>query len=234
MSYIKPKKGIALYYQIKEHLEDQINSGTWEPGAQIPNEMDLAELFGVSRMTVRRAILELVQNGQLITKQGSGTFVSEKKWEGNFIKFFYPDKFGKQHKLLELSQISCPMSIAQKLNIDKGELVTQVFRIRLFNDIPAVIEKSYLGKEIFSQLKQEDLSGKLYDLIERKYDIRLISAKTSLEPVILSDFEADILDVDIGSPALLLTRVAYTYNEEPVIYTKNIIRGDKCRLLITE
>ncbi|MEL7563532.1 MAG: GntR family transcriptional regulator, partial [Dehalobacterium sp.] len=81
---INYKKGIAPYIQIKDYLNDKIVNGEWQPGHQIPPESKLVKDFGVSRMTIRRAISELVIEGKLETKQGSGTFVTEPLLESNF------------------------------------------------------------------------------------------------------------------------------------------------------
>lgn len=227
-------KGVTLYYQIVEYIKDKIESGEWEKGYQIPSETNLAEFFKVSRATVRQAISELVLSGNLIRKQGLGTFVSEPSFEGDFLKFYLPEELGDQHKLLSISQKSCSPSIAQKLDLKPGELVTEINRLRFIKGEAAILEVSYLNSKVFLGIEQEDLSQKLYGIMEKKYGYRLVKAQTLIEPVIINVNEAVLLDVAPGSPVLMLTRVCFTHDEKPVILTKSLVRGDKCKLLVSD
>lgn len=225
-------KGISLYYQIKEYIEGKIENGDWESGYQIPSETELAKFFNVSRPTVRQAISELVQSGKIIRKQGLGTFVAEPKLEANFIQFYFPEEFGTQHKLISVNKTNCSNSIAQTLDIKQNAQVYEIYRVRYFKKEPMVLEKSYLSTSVFPDFESQDLSNKLYDIVQEKYHIKLFNSKTIIEPIIINTCEAELLQVNPGSPALLLYRTVYSFEKKPMIFTKSIVRGDKCRLLV--
>jgi len=230
------QKGVALYFQIEKYIREKIENDEWPKGHQIPSEPELAEYFKVSRSTIRQAISELVMQGLLIRKQGLGTFVSEPSFEGNYIKFYFPEEIGQNHKLLKINQMNCSSSIARSLDLPLGSMIMEVIRLRYIREEnePAILEKSYFRSELFPGLEKEDLSKRIYDIIENKYDIKLIKAKTLIEPVLLDVNEAVYLGTAPGSPVLLLSRVCYTYQSKPIILTKSIVRADKCKLLIMD
>lgn len=235
MSNLK-QKGVTLYYQIEKYIREKIENDEWPKGYQIPSEPELAEYFKVSRSTIRQAVSELVLQGLLIRKQGSGTFVAEPSFEGDYIKFYFPEEIGQSHKLLKIIHMSCSSSIAHTLELPLGSMITEVNRLRYIREEnePAILEKSYFRSELLPDLENEDLSKRIYDIIENKYGIKLIKAKTLIEPVLLDVNEAVHLGVAPGSPVLLLSRVCYTYQDKPIILTKSIVRADKCKLLIMD
>ena len=228
------QKGIALYYQIEENIRQRIESGEWPKGAKLPSEPELTAQFGVSRATVRQAISNLVSSGLLIRKQGSGTFVAAPSFEGDYLRFYFPEELGERHKLLSISLQPSSGSVAEALEITAGEPVTELYRLRYFVDEkePAVLEKSYFKANLYEELKDKDLSSKIYRVIEDRLDIKLIKSRNVIEPVLLSRQEAEYLRVAAGSPVLLLSRVCYTYQDQPVILTRSLVRADKCKLLV--
>ena len=235
MNYNK-KKGISIYYQLEEYIKEKIVSQEWPKGHKIPSEMELAKFFKVSRSTVRHAISNLVADGILVRKQGLGTYVTKPSFEGNFVKFYFPSQFGSFHKLLDIKKVEASYSISEFLGLPSGSIVTEISRLRYIGDDTeaSILEKSYYDSKLLPDLENEDLSDRIYDTIEKKYNINLIEAKTLIEPVLLRDKEAKGLNSSLGSPVLLLSRVCYTYNEKPVILTKSLVLADKCKLLIKD
>lgn len=232
MGKIVHNNGIPLYYQLKVLFRDKINKGEWHYDEQIPNEFELAKTYEVSRATIRQAIMELVSEGLLYRKRGKGTFVAKPKIEGDFIKFYFPNEFGGKHEVVEVKQLACPAEIAEALELTTQDEVYYLIRTRYCDQEPVVLEKSYIPKELAPNLFRENLEYRLYDLLSKQYGIRVSSAKTYVDPVLLTDREAELLRVDKKLPALKLTRIAYTNGNKPVGYSISIMRGDRCRLLI--
>jgi len=228
------RKGIPIYYQIEEYIQSKIDSQEWPKGFKLPSETELAKYFDVSRATVRQAISNLVLEGKLIRKQGLGTFVTKPSFEGDFLKNFLPEEIGRNHKLLEIKKIEASYSISQSLELPLGSMVTEISRLRYIRDEneASILEKSYFDSKLFPNIEKCDLSSKIYDIIEQKYKINLVNAKTLIEPVLLREREAAILKSNPGTPVLLLSRVCYTYQDKPIILTKSLVRPDKCRLII--
>ena len=109
-----------------------------------------------------------------------------------------------------------------------------MYRLRYFDDEtePSVLEKSYLNKELYEKLKEQDLNQKLYDVLENELGIELVKSRNVIEPVLPSKLEASYLKINTDMPVMLLSRVCYTYDDRPVILTKSLVRADKCKLLI--
>ncbi|WHH58212.1 GntR family transcriptional regulator [Petroclostridium sp. X23] len=233
------QRGIALYYQIEEYIREKIENEEWPKGHQIPSEPELSDYFKVSRSTIRQAISDLVHQGLLIRKQGSGTYVAEPSFMGDYIKSFksyFPEELGNSHRLLQINHIDCSSTIAQSLGLTPGSKLTELYRLRYLRDEkePALLEKSYYESALFPGLEREELSGRIYDIIENKFGIKLIRAKTLIEPVLLTVNEAVILGTTPALPVLLLSRICYTNQDRPVILTKSLVRSDKCKLQIMD
>ncbi|HHY47908.1 MAG TPA: GntR family transcriptional regulator [Firmicutes bacterium] len=224
--------GIPLYYQLKELLKAKVDSGELKPGDKLPNEVEIAREWGLSRSTVRRAILDLVQQGLFYRKQGKGTFVAEPKIRGDVVHFFLPAEVGEEHRTVDRKIISPPPSVAEPLGLSPQDQVTELVRVRLANGEPVVIEKSYIPLSICPDLVARDFPGKLYDLLKQGYGISLDEAETYVEPVVLDSFEAELLGVRRGMPALLLTRINFQKDGKPVVLTKSVVRGDRCKLMV--
>lgn len=228
------RNGIPLYLQIEEYIKRKIEDGEWEKGEQIPTEKELCAYFEVSPSTIRQAISNLMQKGMLVKKQGKGTFVCKPAYEGDFLTIYFPEEFGDVHELLQVGVTDASAGIRKRLEAGEGEEVTLLYRARYItgDEEPAILEKSYLKSAMFPGIENQDLTGKIFPIIQKVFGYKLESAMTWVEPILLTDDEAQILHSGMGNPALLLTRISYTLDKKPIIYTKSIVRADKCKLLM--
>lgn len=228
------QKGVSLYYQIEEALRKRISSGEWTKGMRIPSEPDLSAEYGVSRATIRQAIANLVSDGLLIRRQGLGTFVASPVFEGDYLKFFFPEELGGRHELFSCGLQTGPRSVTEPLNLADDTQVAELMRLRYFGDdtVPAVLEKSYFQAEWLPVVRSADLSQKLYGIIEDTLGIRLTRFKNIIEPVTPTALEAKCLQIKPSAPVLLISRTCYAGDEKPIILTKSLIRADKCKLLV--
>lgn len=229
---------IPLYYQIKEILRADIENGKLPPHGCIPSERELCETYDVSRATVKQAVMDLVKEGLLYRIQGKGTFVAEPKHVQGLstVSSFTQDmlKRGLQPsaKVLELKIVGAPRTVGKQLQLDQGQQVVKIKRIRYADGETALIETSHLPASRFKDLIDQDLKGSLYELLTRKYGVYLSWAEETFEPVLTDPFESETFDLPEGSPALLVCRTSYDRDAEPVEYVKSVIRGDKCKLLV--
>jgi len=228
------KSPIPLYHQLTEELRENIENGDWLPHSLIPSETELCEKYGVSRGTVRQALSQLVQEGLLYRKQGRGTFVAEPKITQQLNKFysFAQDMREKglkpSSKVLQNEKILPDSYIKNVLGLKEKEMVYKIMRLRLADEEPLILETSYLVEELFPDLDREDVEKvPLYDIIIKKYRIRITRAKETFEPILVDRFEAEKLQIPLGSPALLVKRITYTAGI-PFEFRKSIVRGDKC------
>lgn len=221
---------IPLYYQIKEAIKADIEQGTLKPGDQLPTETELADQLGISRSTVRQALLSLAREGRVYRRRGKGTFVSEPKIQADVGNFFIPAEFGDVHKFISSRVLVPPPSLVEDLRLSGGEMAVVLERLRMANGEPIVVEKSYIPLRICPGLDSKTFDGKLYDFLAEEYDLLLVEAETYVEPTILDQCEAGLLGVKQGTAAMLLTRINYMSDGTPAVITKSVVRGDRCRI----
>lgn len=230
---INEESGIPLYYQIKELIRGKIDNGDWKSGDKIPNEVDLAKSFRVSRSTMRQAILELVHEGILSRKKGVGTFVSKPKFEGNFISLSYPEELGNKHTPVSTKVIGGTSGTLKALNLNENEKVFEIIRLRLFNEEPAAIEQSYIPVRLVPDLLENNLEGKINDLLAEKYGIEIAKYRNYIEPVLMDSYGGNLLEVEQNQPALKITKLLMTTKGEPIMLSIATFRGDRCKLLFS-
>jgi GntR family transcriptional regulator len=230
---------VPLYYRIREDLRESIVSGQSKPGDRIGSERELCDQHAVSSITVKRAVLDLVAEGLLYRVPGKGTFVSQPKMERDLSRLssFTDEMLHRGLKpdstVLDARTMTAKGSVARSLDLSPGEEVIYLERIRFADGVPLMLEKTFLPYKLFPNLLSQDLARQsLYDLIAQEYEISLAKARETLEPVIMSDREAECLTVEKGAPGLLLELIAYSDDGTPVEYTKAVVRGDRCKYYI--
>ncbi|PTQ56648.1 MAG: putative transcriptional regulator of N-Acetylglucosamine utilization, GntR family [Candidatus Carbobacillus altaicus] len=230
---------IPLYYQLKEKLTEAIMNGSWPVGTMIPSERELSEKYGISRMTVRQALGEMVKEGLLVRKKGKGSFVAEPKINQELIRLtsfsedmrsrgLTPDSRVKSVYLQEASP-----AIQNYLSLKADAQVIVVERIRLANEQPMAFETSHLPIARFPDLKHHVLDAKsLYNLLEEHYHVTIKYARQTLEASLSDAVVSKILEIPHASPVLLITRVTYDSENRPFEYVKSIYRGDRYKFIV--
>lgn len=221
---------VPLYRQVEQVLEEKIKTGQWETGSQVPTEQELSDLFEVSTITVKRAIIELVNKGYLYRQRGKGTFVSGslKEQDINSIISLKTEETGEHpHELISFSLNVANEEIREKLNSDTLK-VFNVVRLKIENEEPSALEYTYLPYSKCPDLTQEDINNELiYNILEKKFFIALGRAKLFIKPFIAQDEIADLLKVEPGTPVFEWERFTYTKHEEIIEYSKFYVRQDK-------
>lgn len=225
---------LPYYLQIKDILKERIMNKTYQPNRIIPSENDLCEEFAVTRATIRNALSELKKEGLIYTAKGKGSIVSPPKIEQSLLKFY---SFGREFKdinektaskLLSKALIKASPTIVRKLSINTNTEVFEIVRIRIFNDLPLILETSYIPIHIAPEILDNDLEEEsIYDLLESKYGVKIVKAKEYIEPQVSNEYESKHLDVAYNSPVFYTERITLTDREEPIELRKSIIRGDK-------
>ena len=236
---IDKKNGIPYYYQLKKYIIEEIESCTWKPGEQILPETKICELFDISRTVVRQTFQELVNEGYLIKKKAKGTFISEPKINENLVQSlmgFYEDMaargFKVKNDILWQKKIPATEKIAKQLNLEVGENVIVIRRVRRLNDEPIVLDKTHIPYKFCPALLNEDLSNKsLYGYIEGEYNLKIDRGRRYIEAVIASQEEAKLLKVKKGVPLLYIESISYLKDGTPLEYYNALHRGDRIRLV---
>jgi len=219
------------YYLVKRHLLDIIES--LPPGSAVPTERVLTVELATSRTTVRRALAELVGEGRLVRRQGSGTFVAEPKiqWPLQMTSFTAQAStagYVTTTRLLEAVRTRAAEDVAQRLGVRTGGPVYCVERLRLVDDAPMAVETVYLSAARFPGLiGQIRKASSLYRVLADSYQVVPVEAEETIETASASPREAELLGVDTGSPILVLGRHSFDAGGEPVEYVRSWYRGDR-------
>jgi GntR family transcriptional regulator len=219
------------YYTVKRHLLAIIES--LDTGSAVPTERVLAAELGTSRTTVRQALLELVAEGRLVRRRGSGTYVAEPKMEWplhltGFTAQAAQNGFTASTQLLALDRVRAEPLVAERLQLDDGAPIWRVERLRLVDERPMAVETSHLSAARFPRLSRH-LRGQqsLYAVLDRVYGVVPASARESISTAPASVREAELLNTDPGSPMLVLGRHTHDQSGEPVEWVTSWYRGDR-------
>jgi GntR family transcriptional regulator len=231
LSPVKPGRGPA-HAQIEAALERALDRGALGTGDRLPAERELAERFGVSRMTLRQALGALEQRGRLSRRKGrhGGTFVAEPKLElvGTSALSDQLRGLGVAAGARVLSAVERDAEPDEEL---LGTRVIAIERVRLANGEPVALERGAYAADAFPGLLDEPLDGSLYELIRRRYDEVPVRAVERLEPELASADEAEALGIEPGAPVMLVERIAYSAAGRPLERSRDVFRGDRTRVV---
>lgn len=215
------------YLRVKEAVLREL--GKSQPGFSI-SENSLARHFGVSRMTARRALQELEQEGYLSRQRGRGSFPSERRFSQGFLRvrpfYEFAQAQGAQPKtqVLAAEMRRVPPPVARHLGVKRAIYVE---RLRFLDDQPVQREARFLHPELCREVLEHDLTGEsIHDLLIHRLGLPLTKVWQRLEAVGLRGRLAELFAQPPGSPALRLERVTYTL-EQPVTWVEYLMRGDR-------
>jgi GntR family transcriptional regulator len=227
---------LPRYYQLREIIRERIVSGDWTPGTLIPSERELCERYGISRMTARQSITDLVNEGLLYREQGKGTYVGRPKIAQQLLRLtgFTEDMKDRAQrpgaKVLTAEMWPADQETAERLRIRVGQPVYHLRRLRLADSEPLALETSCISFIGCERLLDNDLErDSLYQLLVSVYDVPPLEAEQELEADVARDEEAQLLEIAVGSPVLRTHRVTTTRRNQPIEYATSVYRGDKYR-----
>lgn len=236
------KNLLPVYYQIKETIKTWILNKEYGAGQKIPSVEKLAKQFEVNHLTVRQAIGHLVQEGFLVSKRGSGTFVSSDETlksslsmeiTGFMDEIFYQVQKAKT-KTAEMNIIQTPTIIAEKLDLNPEEkTLIEIKRVRFLHKIPFNYSINYLPMEIGSKIVKKDLFAKpLLQILEQDLKIKFSEAVQSIQATFANQEVAEKLQVPSGSPTLFVERILYTEDHKPIQMLQAYYRGDLFKYIV--
>lgn len=213
-------------------------TGKLKPEAKIQSEREFSDELGVSRMTVRKALTELVNEGLLERRHGSGTYVAKPKvtYEShemvNYVQAMEARNISTSSQLLEFDEIVASRRLAETLQIEIGNPIFRVFVLRLANRVPVVLERVFFPRVRFPDLQEWDLEkSSIYDLLTSVYKTIPGRISQTVEAVSATDVVARQLRVEEGSPLLMLTRIIYSKESgKPVVFAQDFLRSDYARI----
>lgn len=219
-------------------LRDEISSGVHRPGGTLPGEQRLAEQFGVSRVTIRRALDALDADGLIERRAGSGTTVRAGACGPNGMSVDFTTLLPQlvdmgQHttaRLLSFSYGTAPQRVVDAMRLPATARVQTAVRVRLINDQPFSHLTTYVPEEIAANYTEADLATTpLFRLLERS-GVQVTDAQQSVSATLASPDVAEALGVSVGSALLSLRRVVRDREGRGVEYLSALYRADLFRL----
>jgi GntR family transcriptional regulator len=237
---IDRKSPIPYYVQLKEALQEYIDSKGLKPGDQIPGEMTLCETYDVSRTVVRQALREMEYEGIIVKEKGRGAFVAEEKISESLVAKltgFHQDMtamgFHPVSKILEQCVEPAGPKIAAQLKLAPESQVIKLTRLRYIQKDPIVLVTTYLPFEKCPGIVDEDLSNQsLYALLERKYGVVITYGQRIIQAVAANEYEAPLLEIRKGAPLISLDSVSYLADGTPIEFYHALHRGDRSQFTV--
>ena len=231
---------VPFYQQLKDIILEAIQERTLQPRDRLPSERELAEALGISRLTVRRALTDLVNEGRLFTQPGKGTYVRGPKLEQGIQQLMglTEDMKSRGHtvssRILEAALMPASVEVTQAMRLGPQEEVVLLERLRFVDGEPLSIERSYLAYRLCPGILGHDLgSGSLYTTLRQVYGLHLFKAEQSYEAVLAGSREAELLQIAPGAPVLCSERTAYLDTGQIIEYGRAWYRGDRYRFHAT-
>lgn len=213
------------YLDIKAYLLEQIKSGQYKVEVPIPPERELAATLGVNRMTLRRAVDELMYEGLLMRKKGSGTFLTKVKMSKQDLIQASADE-----KTAAIKVISCRLCSENSfgfraLRMEEGGRYWRLRRIRLMDSVPYAYEDIYLRKEIFAQADSSYYNLGLHRIVREKGGLDPVYLSETVDALCCLHNVSLLLNIKVGSPVLQI-KSTFEANGRPVLFCRSYHPGD--------
>ena len=229
---------VTKYHGVREQLLDRLEM--MAAGEQLPPERELSQSLGVSRMTLRRAIDDLVGRGAVRRRPGSGVFALGPKLDPGLVATSFTADMRARGlrpggRTLAFERRSAGARVGHRLQISPTARVVRVTRLRLADGEPMAIEELHVPDALVPGLDAADLQdASFYDLLRSRYGVRVVRGVQTIEPTVLDEDEAQALDVPVHSPALQFERTSWGAHDGEgvgvVEYVRSVYRGDRYQI----
>jgi len=222
---------VPLYFQLAQHLESAIRSGSLKVGSRLDNEVELAERLGLSRPTVRAAFLYLSNKGLVVRKRGAGTLVAKEKIDRDVELTSLHDDLASAGRAPTTTVIRNEVThaselVSEALQLPERALVICLERIRLADGEPIALMHNFLPAALVHLSIEMLEEHGLYELL-RASGIRLGSATQRMSAKNASATEARILSETRGTALLTMERIAYDESGRPVEFAQHLYRASR-------
>ncbi|MDQ6523744.1 GntR family transcriptional regulator [Nocardioides sp. LHD-245] len=221
-----------LYAQVEQSLVARLGVSL-HPGDRLPTEDELIDEFGVSRITVRRAVQNLVARNLVVTRRGQGSFVAVPSFTQSltaltgFVEDMDAHGLPSRARVLRVEEIAAPPDVRAALDLPLGARVTRIQRVRLAVGHPVSFDDTYLPTDLGRLVAQDDLENEqIFTLLESRHGTPLTEASYAMRASTADAVLADALEVAEGSAIFRIERTSYTSGLRPVDYEVLHYRGD--------
>jgi GntR family transcriptional regulator len=221
--------------QARERVVDLIEE--LDVGAAIPSERQLSVDLGVSRLTLRAAVDDLVREGYLVRRRGSGTFVGRPKIAQELTMTSFSEDMRRRgmrpaSRTLSLTTTSAGAYLGRCLHVSPSEPITVAKRLRLADGETMAIEALHVPERLVPGLTPRELEEtSFYELLSERYGIEIVGGIQTIEPTVTNEEESDALGVPLHSPAFQFERTTRSAEGDIVEFVRSIYRGDRYRIV---
>lgn len=232
---MEAKQAPSRVVEVKARLLDLVER--LPVGSTLPGERRLAAEWRVARMTLRRAVDELIVDGLLERQHGSGTYILQPKISRPLgLLSFSADMrrrgLSTSARVVEMRRLRATVRLGRHLRIPVGDDVLRLTRLRLVDGTPMCVEAMYVAAELVPGLTTDMLVGSWYALLHERYGIDIITGSLEVEPVLPGPVDADLLGIPASQPCLKSSVVTYDRRGRVIEYGTSVARGDRYRMAV--
>ncbi len=224
---LQEDSNVPKYKLISRIIMENIRTGSLKPGDQLPPEPDLIEMFGVSRITVRAAVSDLVKKEIVSRKQGLGTFIRESQQSiritelDEFTKSCELAGYSSRSEVISLGMRTVPEDVYEFLRVRNTDSVLTLLRLRYVNDQPCMLEYTYFSPKYMTvQVYKEDLPSSLYELFHNRFHIDTIEGRRYCEATFPNKDEQKYLKLNDETPVVRLLDLQFDSNGMPLFCSR--------------
>lgn len=223
----------TLHGRIREDLRERIGAGVYQPHDRVPSESALMSQYGVSRITVRQALGDLVRDHLIFKVPGKGSFVSSPKpfQELGRLQGFAEAMGAAGHdtfnRVVGLRTVPASAEVAGKLQLAPGTDITEIQRVRYLDHRPVSLDQTWVPAHLGARLAREDLARRdIFVILESDYGQPLGHADLAIDATLADARQAGLLDVPVGAPLLRVERLTFRADGTPLDYEHLHCRAD--------
>ena len=222
---------IAMHRQLAQHLRDAITTGVSKQGDRIATEQELSQKYGVSRITARQAVIQLVSESLLVRRQGKGTFVTARPVKHDLVELhgFFDELVARgvnpEIQLLEFSKQAAPARVSEKLQSDNKQ-VTYWKRLYCRNGEPFAVAWVYLAPQLVGVTRTLAEKHTSYHIIESLHQLKIAHADVSIRAQLSEAKTRKLLRMPPGTPLIALERISYLADNTPIEYALYCAHAD--------
>ncbi len=222
---------LPMYRQIADAVRSKISEGEYKVGTALPTEAQLREIFSCSRVTVRQALKLLIENGELESIQGSGTYVKENKINYDiYQQTSFAEKWAHidaaiHSDVIAFEVTNAPLTMADLLNIREGDQIFYIKRVRYLNNNPITVEETWLPIDMFPDLSYRVMQGSKYQFIEQEKKMVIDRSEQEIIPVLPSKDIAELLEIDPTQPIIEKRTRGFLEGNVVFEYSRNFFKS---------
>lgn len=230
---LEQNSSVPLYEQLKDLIARDIRSGRYGEGYRMPSEMEIENEYKVSRITVRRAISELCEEGLLVKKQGKGTFVVGKEFNADMGRLSgfheYMEEQGRNVGIcmLERSIVRLVPSLAKEMELAEDDDVFHMRRIMSTDGVPIMVDSCYIPLKLFPGIAEKfHDNDSVFRILRNDYGVEMGKYKKVLKVRKASKEVASYLDCSVGDPVFDMFKLTYDRAGVPVHLSISLVKGE--------